>query len=82
MSNLLKYTVPTWNDHVYSYNDSVLDIRTSDSVIRIFGILDRGLDNEDLMGQILNDGSVTISLQNLYIFADGANLNLKLVYDA
>ena len=82
MSNLLKYTVPTWNDHVYGYNDSVLDIRTSDSVIRIFGILDRNVDNEDLMGQILNNGSVTISLQNLYIFADGANLNLKLVYDA
>ena len=82
MSNLLKYTVPTWNDHIYGYNDSVLDIRTSDSIIRIFGILDRGVDNENLMGQILNDGSVTISLQNLYIFADGANLNLKLVYDA
>ena len=82
MSNLLKYTVPTWNDHVYGYNDSVLDIRTSDSVIRIFGILDRSVDNENLMSQILNNGSVTISLQNLYIFADGANLNLKLVYDA
>ena len=82
MSNLLKYTVPTWNDHVYDYNDSTLDIRTSDSVIRIFGILDRNVDNEDLMGQIFNDGSVTISLQNLYIFAGGANLNLKLVYDA
>lgn len=82
MSNLLKYTVPTWNDHVYSYNDSVLDIRTSDSVIRIFGMLDKNSANEELMGQILNDGSATISLQDLYIFAGGANLNLKLVYDA
>lgn len=82
MSNLLKYTVPTWNDHVYNHNDSVLDIRTCDSVIRIFGMLDRDSANEELMGRILNDGSVTISLQDLYMFVDGANLNLKLVYDA
>ena len=82
MSNLLKYTVPTWNDHVYGYNDSVLDIRTSDSVIRIFGMLDRNSANEELMGRILNNGSVTISLQDLYMFAGGADLNLKLVYDA
>ena len=82
MSNLLKYTVPTWNDHVYGYNDSVLDINTCDSVIRIFGMLDGNPSNEEIMGRILNSGSATISLQNLYMFAGGANLNLKLVYDA
>ena len=85
MSNLLKYTVPTWNDHVYDYNDSVLDIKTCDSVIRIFGMLDRGSDNEDLMNRILHDSSVTISMPDLLRFEGsdiGDSLDLNLAYDA
>ena len=85
MSNLLKYTVPTWNDHIYGYNDSVLDIKTCDSVIRIFGVLDRGSDNEDLMARILRNSSVTISMPDLLRFEGsdiGDSLDLQLAYDA
>ena len=85
MSNLLKYTVPTWNDHVYDYNNDTLDIKTCDSVIRIFGMLDRGSDNEDLMARILHNSSVTISMPDLLRFEGsdiGDSLNLNLAYDA
>lgn len=85
MSNLLKYTVPTWNDHVYDYNNDTLDIKTCDSVIRIFGMLDRGSDNEDLMARILRDSSVTISMPDLLRFEGsdiGDSLDLNLAYDA
>ena len=83
MSNLLKYTVPTWNDHVYGYNNSVLDIRTCDSVIRIFGMLtEKNTNNEEAMAKILHDGSVTISMPDLNRFAGGTNLDLNFVYDA
>ena len=82
MSNLLKYTVPIWNDHVYCYNDSVLDIKTCDSVIRIFGMLDRGSDNEGLMARILHDNSATISMPDLVRLEGGNGLDLNLAYDA
>lgn len=82
MSNLLKYTVPTWNDHVYGYNDDTLDVRASDSVIRIFGVLIGNSYNQDLMNKILNSSSETLSMQDLYRFYGGVELNLSLVYQA
>lgn len=82
MSNLLKYTVPTWNDHVYGYNNDTLDIKTCDSVIRIFGIFTRDADNIETMTRILHDSSVTISMPDLLRFEGGDGLDLKLAYDA
>ena len=82
MSNLLKYTVPTWDDHVYSYNNSVLDIRTCDSVIRIFGMLNPDLANEELMKKLVIGNTETISISDLNRFAGGDKLNLESVYNA
>lgn len=83
MSNLLKYTAPTWNDHVYGYNNSVLDIRTSDSVIRIFGMLNFDLvANEELMRKLVVGNTETISISDLNRFAGGDKLNLESVYNA
>ena len=82
MSNLLKYTVPTWNDHVYDYNDSALDIKTSDSVIRIFGMLNVDLANEELIKKLIGGNTEIISISDLNRFVGGDKLNLQLVYNA
>ena len=82
MSNLLKYTVPAWNDHVYSYNDDTLDIKTCDSVIRIFGMLKVDSANEELMRRLVVGGTETISISDLNRFAGGDKLNLESVYNA
>ena len=82
MSNLLKYTVPTWNNHVYEYNNDTLDIKTCDSVIRIFGMFTRHTDNIETMAKILHDSSVTISMPDLLRFEGGDGLDLELAYDA
>lgn len=82
MSNLLKYTVPTWNNHVYGYNNSALDIRTCDSVIRIFGMLNPDLANEELMKKLVIGNTETISISDLNRFAGGDKLNLESVYNA
>ena len=82
MSNLLKYTVATWNDHVYDYNDSTLHIKTSDSVIRIFGMLNVDLANEELIKKLIGGNTETISISDLNRFVGGDKLNLQLVYNA
>lgn len=81
MSNLLKYTVPTWNDHVYGYNDSTLDINTCDSVIRIFGMLNLTSANEELMRRLGAGGTETVSISDLSRFYGGDKLNLESVYN-
>lgn len=81
MSNLLKYTVPTWNDHVYGYNDSTLRIKTTDSVIRIFGILNESI-AESIMGKIINGDSVRMSKTDLHKFVGSTDINLDTVYNA
>ena len=81
MSNLLKYTVPTWNDHVYDYNDSTLRIKTTDSVIRIFGILNESI-AESIMGKIINGDSVRMSKTDLHKFVGSTDINLDTVYNA
>ena len=81
MSNLLKYTVPTWNDHVYGYNDDTLRIKTTDSVIRIFGVLNESI-SESLMGKIINGDSVRMSKSDLGKFVGSTDINLDAVYDA
>lgn len=81
MKNLLKYTVPTWNDNIYDSKYATLDINTSDSVIRIFGMLNEDADNEGLMYKILNDNSTTISISELVRFIGGDHVNLNAVYD-
>lgn len=82
MSNLLKYTAPVWNDNIYNYNDNVLDIRTCDSVIRIFGMLNLDLANEELMKKLVVGNTETISISDLNRFAGGDKLNLESVYNS
>ena len=82
MSNLLKYTIPTWNNNVYDSKYSTLNINTSDSVIRIFGMLNWDSDNETLMDKILNVNSATISISDLNRFAGGTKIDLQAVYSA
>ena len=77
MSNLLKYTVPTWNNHVYNNNDSVLDIKTSDNVIRIFGMLN---EDSELIGKLMIKG-LTVTISNLDSFIGQNNSNLEAVYN-
>lgn len=81
MSNLLKYTVPTWDDHVYGHNNRTLKIKTSDSVIRIFGMLSEDPNNEELINKIIIGNTITVSLSDLNRFNGGANLNLETVYN-
>lgn len=81
MSNLLKYTVPTWNDHVYEYNNNTLDIKTCDSVIRIFGILNESI-SESIMSKIINGDSVRMSKTDLHKFVGSTDINLDTVYNA
>lgn len=81
MKNLLKYTIPTWNDNIYEDRYGILNINTSDSVIRIFGMLNWDSSNEQLMDKILNVSSATISISDLNRFAGGTKIDLNTVYD-
>lgn len=81
MSNLLKYTVPVWNDLVYDYKYFTLDIKTCDSVIRIFGMLNEDSANEALMSKIINGNSITISRSKFGMFAGGNDIDLEAVYN-
>ena len=82
MSNLLKYTVPVWNDNIYNYNDNVLDIKTCDSAIRIFGMLNEDSTNEALIRSLVSGSAITVTISNLDRFIGQNNSNLEAVYNA